>query len=440
MARRLLVPVERNEQVAVAEVQRERFVTGPIVLTHDDDPIEVVHVEAGAAGANNGTFEDPFNALPNTQDADIVYVHANGVFVGQAYTLAEDQRLLGEGAGNLHKVKTDQLDEIILPAGNGGANRPIIQASPGNAIVIAGGDSEVSNMEVQNALGNGIFADGIDGFDINRNVITGSAGSGIFLNHVQGESGETEIVKGEVTDNVVTDSILQNIRIVLASDFKGEVSDNTTNASVTSNGIDISGPFIFRGEIEGNTAVNNAANGVSVAVDEFRGDISENSANNNGTNGLFLSCGIFHGDVEENTTNGNGARGIEFEITGNLFSRAEITENTADNNGLEGIHLLFSGTGTSAISVLDNNLSGNNGGANREFFAENEDAFGNRPVVYIELEGNTSTNALGAGPPFNYEFDNTDIFADGKMFLEQDANIGTVEDDDDVQMREFPFD
>ena len=80
-----------------------------------------------------------------------------------------------------------------------------------------------------------------------------------------------------------------------------------------------------------------------------------------------------------------------------------------------------------------------NGGADREFLAENEDVYGNRPVVYIKLDGNTSTNALGAGPPFNYEFENTDNFADGRMFLDQGTNVGTVENDNGVQPGKFPF-
>jgi hypothetical protein len=443
MARRLIVPVERNEQVAVAESKDVTPIAGPIVLTHEDDAIEIVHVDAAAAAGGDGTFENPYNVLPPTEDADIVYVHANGVFVGQSYTVAEDQRLLGEGSGVVHHVDTDQLDEIVLPAGNGGANRPIIQAALGNAIVLGGGDSEVSNMEIQGAgvTVNGIFADGVDGFDINRNVIANTVGNGIFLNNVRGEVGETQVATGEVTDNIVTGSTLQNIRIVLDSNFEGEITGNTANTSVTSNGIDISntvnGPFVFRGEIEDNIANNNAVNGISVAVDEFHGDISENTANTNGANGMLLTFETFRGDVEENTTNGNGASGIEFDITGNFFSRAEITNNTANNNAAEGMHLLFSGTGTSAISVLDNNFSGNNGGE-REFFAENEDAYGNHQVVFIELDGNISTNAPAAG--FNYEFDNFDALADGEMTLDLGTNIGTVELDEEVELGEFPFD
>jgi hypothetical protein len=103
------------------------------------------------------------------------------------------------------------------------------------------------------------------------------------------------------------------------------------------------------------------------------------------------------------------------------------------------MYLLFSGRGTSRVDVFGNDFDGNNGGADREFFAENEDAPGNRPEVFIELDGNTSTNALGAGPPFNYEFDNNDLFADGEMFLELGANVGTVENDEDVEPAEFPW-
>jgi hypothetical protein len=439
MSRRLMAPVERNEQVAVAEVRTVTPVAGPIILTLDDDEIEIVHVAAGAAGTNEGTFENPFNALPATQDSDIVYVHAGGVFVGQSYTVAEDQRFLGEGAGNVHLVDTEELGEIILPDGNGGATRPVIQASPGTAIVMGGSDSEVSNFEIQNAGLHGIFGDGIEGFDINRNVITGSAGRGIFLNNVQGEVVETVIPTGEISDNVVTNSAQQNIQIVLASDFEGEISGNTANTSTTSNGIDISGPFIFRGEIENNTADGNFLNGIALDLAEFDGEISGNTANTNGANGMLLVFGIFDGDVGGNTTNGNTDRGIEFNIVGNFFSEGDIIGNTANGNGTEGIHLLFAGTGTAGISVLGNNLSGNNGGVDREFFAENEDVFGNAPKTFIELDGNTSTNALGVGPPFNYEFDNNDAFADGEMTLDLGTNVGTVEIDGDVEFGEFPF-
>ena len=439
VTRRITIPVERNEQVVVADVRTISPVAGPIILTQDDDEIEVVHVQAGAAGANDGTFEDPFNALPTTQDTDIVYVHADGVFVGQSYTVGEDQRFLGEGSGNFHLVDTDQLGDIVLPDGNGGVNRPIIQASTGDAVVLGGADAEVSNFQIVNAAGNGIFGDGITDFNINRNIVTGSGGRGIFLNNVSGALDGEPFATGEISDNVVTSSNLDNIQIVLASDFRGEVSGNVANTSTTSRGIAISGPFLFRGEIENNTASNNFLDGIVVDFDTFRGEISNNTADDNQGDGIFVTSNIFDGDIEANFASGNGDNGIDFNITGDYFSDVEIVQNTTDNNGTEGIKLLFAGTGTTRVRVLGNNLSGNNGGIDREFFAENEDVFGNSPRVFIELDGNTSTNALGAGPPFNYEFDNNDLFADGEMTLELGTNVGTVESDPDVEFGEYPF-
>lgn len=439
MARRLIMPVERNEQIVVQEVERSSLVAGPLVLTSDDDEIEIIHVEEGAAGLADGTFENPFDALPATQEADIVYVYADGVFVSQSYTLAEDQRLLGEGNGVVHLVETDQFGNIVLPDGNGGVNRPVIQAAPGNAITIVAQDSEVSNLAIENAVGHGIFGSGITDFNINRNVITGSGGRGIFLNNVSGAVDGELFAEGEITDNVVQGSTQQNIQVVLASDFRGDITGNTADSSVTSRGIEVSGAFVFTGDVESNTASGNFTDGIAISVDEFIGDIENNTANNNQADGILLAFDRFDGDVSGNTTNGNGDNGIDMTIGGDGFSEVEIEGNTLTGNAAEGMYLLFSATGTADVDVLNNNFSNNNGGIGREFFAENEDAPGNAPTTYIGLDGNTSTNALGVGPPFNYEFDNNDVFADGRMFLDLGTNVGTVEADPDVEPGDAPF-
>jgi hypothetical protein len=116
----------------------------------------------------------------------------------------------------------------------------------------------------------------------------------------------------------------------------------------------------------------------------------------------------------------------------------EISDNTTNDNDAEGILLHFSGTGMSFAQVLDNNFAGNNGGTSREFFAENEDLAGNEPEVYIELDGNMSTNATVA-PDFNYEFDNEDLFSAGEMTVEVGLNVGTVEIDEEVVYGDFPL-
>jgi hypothetical protein len=440
IARRLMVPVERNEQVVVNEVERVTPVAGPVVLTFEDDAIEIVHVDSAAAAGGDGTFEAPFDALPETQEADIVYVWADSTFTGESYTLAEDQRFLGEGSGRLHLVETEELDEIILPSsGNGGTTSPIIAASLGDAITLAAQDNEVSNFTITGAGGNGIYGLAVTDFDINRNTITGSAGRGIFLQLVSGVVDDSPVARGEVEDNVVDANTLQNIQITLDSDFVGEVSGNTANSSVTLRGIEITGPFAFIGEIEDNTANGNPLQGILVNVDAFVGDIENNTTNTNVFGGMVLAFGVFDGAVVGNTANSNLDAGIDFTIDGDGFSDVEITDNVTNLNTFEGIRLLFAGTGTSRVEVENNRFAGNNGGIGREFFAENLDEPGNRPEVFIELEGNRSTNLL-TNPPFNYEFDNNDLFADGEMFLEVGDNIGTVEDDEDVEPAEFPWD
>jgi hypothetical protein len=152
----------------------------------------------------------------------------------------------------------------------------------------------------------------------------------------------------------------------------------------------------------------------------------------------LLAFDVFDGDVEGNTTNTNAVRGIDLSIVGSSLSEVEIADNTASGNLAEGIALLFSGTGTSLVEVLDNSLAGNNGGAAREFFAQHEDALDVEPTAYIRLDGNTSTNVVAA-PAFNYEFENEDIFdGDGEMTLDLGTNVGTVEEDDDVELGDFP--
>jgi hypothetical protein len=437
VSRRLTIPVERNEQIVVNEVHRREPLAGPIVLSHDDEEIEVVHVRALAAGTLEGTIENPFDALPDTQDADIVYVHADGVFANQSYTLAAEQRLLGEGDGNLHLVETDELGEIVLPAGNGGVTRPVIRMSPDNAVTLAEG-SEVSNLAIEDAANHGIFGDGVTDFDVNRNLISRSGGSGIFLDNVIENDPLDPVAGGEVSDNVVTESTAANIEIVLAGDFEGEVSGNTANDSATLEGLVIRGPFAFDGDVSENTADGNFTDGIVVDVSDFSGDISGNTTTNNMRAGLALSFLSLDGEVNDNTSNDNGDAGIDISVTGNRLSEFELAENTAERNGAEGAHLAFEGTGTSLVEVLDNSFADNNGTTGREFFAENVDAPENEPTVYIRLHGNTSLNAPAAGS-FNYEFDNEDLFdSDGEMILDLGANVGTVEDDDDVDRGEFP--
>jgi hypothetical protein len=452
---RLTIPVERNEQIAVNTVRRQTPVVGTVVLEFEDDPIVVVHVDSNAAGPGDGTFEDPFDTMPGTQDADIVYVHS-GSMLTDPYQLGVEQRLLGEGDSNLHLVEIDDLGEIILPEstpGGHGLPRPVFSGIVGDAVTLAADDNEVSNFRMTNTVGNGIAGDGITDFDINRNIITGTMGDaadpmllttgrGIFLTNVFSavDVNGNLTSGGDVEGNEVAGSEAANIEIVLGGDFLGEVNDNIANNSVTAEGIFIHGPFAYVGEVSGNTATGNFTDGIGFEVDEFLGEVENNTTNANMHAGLALAFGIFNGEVTGNTANNQVVDvGIDLSIAGDGRSVFEVSDNTTNNNGSEGILVQFSGTGLSFAQVLDNNLAGNNGGTGREFIAFNEDVAGNAPKVFLELDGSTSTNAVGAGPPFNFEFDNEDLFSSGEMTVEVGANVGTVEIDPEIEFGDFPL-
>jgi hypothetical protein len=438
LARRLVTPVERNEQIVRQHIERTGATAEPVVLTESDDPITVVHVYSGAAGANEGTFEDPFDALPTTQEADIVFVHSGSVFVGQSYTVAAHQRFLGEGDGSNQYVETDEIGEILMPDGRGWNTRPRIQNAPGNAIILAAVGSEVSNFIIEDAVGNGIFGDGVTGFNVNRNLIRRSGGRGISLNNISGAADGERVATGRVSGNGVSNSSLQNIQMVLASDFQGVVDDNVAVFSATSHGMEITGPYQFSGFLESNIASNNFQDGLVIDVDAFEGAIQFTFAIDNGDNGMELNFGTFNGAVRQNWASLNGDNGIDFRITGNGISDIDFQTNTFDTNHAEGMQLAFSGSGFSLARVNDNEFEDSSGGSGREFFAQNEDALGSRPTVFIQLDGNTSTNALGAGPPFNYEFENDDLVGTGEMIVESGTNAGTVGIGEGVELGEFP--
>jgi hypothetical protein len=270
-------------------------------------------------------------------------------------------------------------------------------------------------------------------------------GRGILLQNVSGAVDEELVATGEITGNEVTGSEGPNIELILTGDFEGEISGNIADGSTTAEGIFIHQPLVaplvdvaFVGEVSDNTATGNFTDGIGMEVDSFSGEISDNIANGNTNAGFALTFGVFDGDIEGNTASGNGDVGIDFHIDGDGFSEIELAGNTADNNGAEGMHLIFSGTGTANVEVLNNTFFANNPATGRDFFAENEDLPGFEPTTYIELEGNSAISVTALGS-FNYEFDNNDLFADGEMFLELGTNVGTVEDDEDVEPGEFPW-
>lgn len=166
-------PVRRRDQSVINE---SLLVQNSVPLTSGGVPINVTHVRSSAPGANSGTFEDPFTALPATQPTEIVYVHADSVFNNQAYQLSPNQRFLGEGNGVVHLINTD-FGTFTLPVGGGGITRPALQNAAMNAISIVNvAGAEVSNLQINNPTNGGLFVENST-VNINRVVVDGGVNS-----------------------------------------------------------------------------------------------------------------------------------------------------------------------------------------------------------------------------------------------------------------------
>jgi hypothetical protein len=199
LADRMREPVYRNTYIATDQVQFE----GSMALTDGTgDALNIVHVDSSAAEGGDGTFERPFNDLAevtlNTQQGDIILAHHDSVFTGQSVSLKDSQRFLGEGDRNgdglreQQLITTSQLGTIAIPATSTAADTgaiPLIQNAAASAIILAGGNDEVSTLaeiEVSNfRITGGVNAitspGGVGDVNINRLDIANTTGNAIQL-------------------------------------------------------------------------------------------------------------------------------------------------------------------------------------------------------------------------------------------------------------------
>ena len=260
----LTIPVERNRQVAVNETESIIISPEATILTYNDEAITVSHIDANAAGANDGTFENPFQMLPGTQQTDIVYVHADGVYNNQSYELSDGQRFLGEGGGFEHIVMTDQLGDIVLPAGNGGIDVPVIIAPDGQFALVTADNSEISNIHIDNSmqmLGSGIFSESGD-VNINNVMIDG----GLVGVDLTDTSGSIDFTNVDIADAIDSAFFINGGDSDIAFDNDSSINQSADGFAVLVEG-DHSGSLQFDGEID-------ATSGGGLQFDDANGQYS----------------------------------------------------------------------------------------------------------------------------------------------------------------------
>jgi len=439
---RLYTPVQRNDYVVVHETAIDTLV----VLTDGDDPITVTHINSDGLGQGTGTFEDPFGSLTDAagSGADIVFVHADSVFVGQQIGVAADQRLLGEGID--HYVDTAEVGRILMPRATAGTVAPVIRNAPSWAIA-CGRNVEVSGFTIENPNGPGIGAAG-GNVTITRNTVSGASGVGISAHGWAGE-----FFNAQVTDNIVSDCQRMGIAVSAEGDATINVSDNVSNNNGVGGGFGLCGIHIqananMNGTVADNVTNGNTLDGIEIvgpeAVSNIDLDITGNTANDNEQFGIQIAnrYGTTNATISQNTLESNDSGGLSvhaldgtasLDVLDNTIGGSTwgagltvgagqfdgtISGNTFENNADEGCRLWMDSGGTGGDVTFSNNyLSGNNGGS-YEFYAEHQGS----GTFTLRMGDNTSTNTP-PNPPGNYRLLN--IGAGTFNFIDEGGNVGT---------------
>ena len=359
---KLTIPVERNQQVVINEVGSDSG--GPIFLTSGGNPISFTHIDTNAGGANLGTFENPFLSLPPTQNSDIVYVHADGTYLNQSYNLNPNQRFLGEGNGNNHVLNTDQLGQILVPGGNFGLNRPLVQAVNGQFALNSAANTEISNFDIDNSgpgLRAGIFGNTGD-VNVNRTLITGGF-TGI---DIIGGTGQFMFTDVAVTDPTDAGLSVNGGTSGLTFDPNSSITQTTGGTAVRVNG-GHTGNIRFDGDI-------NATNGDGLQFDDAAGQYD------------------FRGQVQLN----GGDAGID--ILGGSAGTFTFTDTTITNPTGTGLNV----DGGSSTIIFDglSSITKNNGGSTIRVQGGHTGG--------LTFDPDTGLEVTGAGAGDGLQFDNAD--------------------------------
>ena len=362
--RRLREPVIRNEYI----VTRQEDVRGYEMLTdQDNEPLRVVHVDSNASGTGDGTYESPFTSLDGvfdgSQEGDLILVHAGSTYSGQAITLRDQQRLLGEGDNQMHTVMTYQMGEINLPETSSGSWEgavPVISNASGTAAVTLANvattrseDDETSYNEVSNFAINGgtngivSAASGIADADLNHLTISNTTEDGIRL---------TALVETIEEDNS------EQVRF-------NPIIDEVTFSNIGGDGIDLTGssepsttPVTEDIQLSNITVTGGSGYGVRITSNNSQATISDYTYDGQTTalGGLMFSESD-GGATASDLTFSNGATGtgtgINIDSSDGTFT---FTDTTLTNTG--GASLRING-GEADVTFTGLITQGNNAAA-----------------------------------------------------------------------------
>ncbi|MGE4002010.1 MAG: inverse autotransporter beta domain-containing protein, partial [Planctomycetaceae bacterium] len=375
-----------------------------------EEPYRVVHVDNTNAGPGDGTFEDPFDLLPDdAPGADLILVYTGVGSTEGNIALEPYQRLLGEGKP--FTFLDAARGYVLLPESFGRTGpaptlEPTDLAAP---VILLSSFNEVNNFNIVAPTTHAIAGLNINSFHIE--MITGEARNGIRILNASGEG----VIRNfgmpgdpfEVSDTGVlvtnTDGAPLNLDIDNVLVSGGMVGMHIAAAGGDVN-TDING---FRGNNHTDTGlilsamggsthvadVDNAfvlssmgATGRGIVLDVSAGGVmaaTMNSVGAAGNSDLFtadVTDGQLHATITDSlfddSTTGHGVR----FILDNAVGRTTFENLFARRNAIDGVNADAAGMGTDyTVEVMDSSVYANmddafdttvSGGATLRFFVD----------------------------------------------------------------------
>jgi trimeric autotransporter adhesin len=196
-------------------------------------PIEVRHVDSNAAAGGDGSVLHPFQTLAQLQAGSgpnqILFAHADSVFIDQNIHLQPNQRFLGEGIDHYF---TAVQGTFLLPRATTGRNSPLIYDSdfgPFVSVILAN-NTEVAGFRIDQANGIGILGRNVSGVTIDRNQIVSSSPLGnlasIQLLYFRSSGGSANIDGNTVNSGINVYQIASNVSVAINHNTVENDGDN----------------------------------------------------------------------------------------------------------------------------------------------------------------------------------------------------------------------
>jgi hypothetical protein len=473
---RMTTPIQRQYNIVVARTS-ELELGNVAINAATGTPFFFDHVASYAPPGGDGTFENPFQTIDQTNPnvpGDIVFVHADSVFNGDidgngtldnVVVLQNGVRFLGDGRNVVHTVNVAGLGLVPLPIGTTGVERPLFINGAGDGVTLAS-NSEFSGFVVgdptdplSGPTGHGVFGTGgvnnvtIRQTDINYAQQDGMhfdgvgggiviANSRIFNDQAAAGTAAIHVLNGTPGIIFSGDGLPNNGDINTTGNRALYVHDILAGGSVNLSGADIinrSGQGILLDTVAGNvtvdhaTIINSSTTGIQILDSSgtftFRGDlVIANPADDaiNITN--LLTGGVANftalGSVNINGRNAAGVNLVNNSGTVQFFGNVAMGQGFA--GAAPGINWQNS-SGSVLFSNVSINGSGGDGidlgvnGANSGVFRVN-----GTPIISGLVNGvgvNIQNNVVGSQILFNGGVSVASRGEQGILVLNNNGNV-----------------